>query len=404
MKVAKDLLPNHCINLTGMFVLLFMIYSCDRAGDKEFTVMRGSFIQSVTETGELEAGSATVISMPRLGYKYGYNFKLIGLAEHGSAVQAGDSVGALDPSSVYRYILNREESLENLRGKADKQRVTVENAIRELEVQLKNQTAAWELKKLELERMQFEPDMKKKVKQLEFRQAEIRLAKIKRNLELKPLIEKYDLEINRLDILQHQADIEAAYHVLDELTLYSPGNGYFQLVNNRRTRQIYRLGDDVYLGAMIAVIPDVSKMKAESYIAETDISKVRPGMKVIIRMDALPNVEFEGVLRSVSKVCTTREKAKIFTTEIEINGSDGRLKPGMSVSCEYITHETDDALFVPNRCLLKEDNHYYVFVKKATGIQKTEVVAGPSNVNHTIINGDLKAGRELVPVSKMQNL
>jgi HlyD family secretion protein len=58
------------------------------------------FRESVIETGELEAVTASFIIMPQIKWEYGYRFQIIGLAEHGSMVKKGDSIAALDPSSI----------------------------------------------------------------------------------------------------------------------------------------------------------------------------------------------------------------------------------------------------------------------------------------------------------------
>ena len=359
--------------------------------------MEGKFVQSVTETGELEAIRAASIIMPAISHRYGYSFKLVGLADHGSIVEKGDSVIALDPTSIYKYIIQKEEELENARAKAEKQKVQAENTRRDLEVQLKNEESAWNLKKLELERMQFESEMKKKVKELEFRKAGLKLEKIKRKLQVNPLLEKYDKRVSELEIIQLEEDIRNAIGVLKDLVLYSPGNGYFQISYNRRGGGNYKPGDEVYMGSLIASIPDVSEMKVKSSINETDITKAREGMRVVIRLDALPDVSFEGILEDVSSICTEKDKQKIFTTEIRILENDSRLKPGMSVNCEYIYFESENERFVPNECLLSENGNTFLFVKKGRKVRKTEVEAIRSNSQHTLIKTNLKAGRELIP-------
>lgn len=381
-------------------VIFLLTYSCKHYSEKAFTVMKGEFVQSVTEAGELQAKDAVSIFMPRINQQYGYRFKIVGIKDHGAVVEAGDSVVAFDPSSIYKYIIQQEEALENAKANAEKQQVQSDITRRDLEVQLKNEEASFDLKKLELERMQFESDMKKKAKELEFSKAELRLNKIKKKLELYPILEKYDRQINELKIHQLQSDIQNAFGVLDNLVLNSPGKGYFQVSYNRNGGHNYMLGDEVYMGAMIASIPDVSQMKALSFINEMDISKVKTGSKVLIRLDAIPDLTFEGKVKDISSICTKKDKQKIFTTEISIKDKESRLKPGMSVSCEYITYESEEELFVPNKCLLSEGGKVYVFVRKGKKFKKTEVETGISNANHTIIYTKLKPGRELLPLDE----
>ncbi|MEX0986141.1 MAG: efflux RND transporter periplasmic adaptor subunit [Bacteroidales bacterium] len=377
-------------------MVLLITCSCQQTPGNSFTVMKGKFVQSVTETGELEAIRATSIIMPRISYQYGYSFKLVGLADHGSMVEKGDSVVALDPSSIYKYIIQREEALEKAKAEAEKQKVQSEIKRRDIEVQLKNEEASYELKKLEMERMQFESEMIKEVKELEFKKAGVKLNIVKRKLALYPLLDKYDLFISELQISQLRSDIRNAQDVLQNLVLYSPGNGYFQINYNRYEGQTFKLGDEVYMGSMIASIPDVSQMKVRSSVNETDINKVKEGMKVIIRLDALPELKFEGTVKEISKICLPKEKQKIFTTEIQILQNDPRLKPGMSVSCEYICYESDDALFVPNSSLISEGGKVVLYLQRGGKFEKREVETGVSNSNHTILHTKLKPGQALL--------
>jgi hypothetical protein len=67
----------------------------------------------------------------------------------------------------------------------------------------------------------------------------------------------------------------------------------------------------------------------------------------------------------------------------------------MTVSCEYITYEGKNDLYVPNNCLLEENKHFYVYVRKRNSVKKTEVKTGPSNNSYTVVSGDLKQGQTL---------
>jgi HlyD family secretion protein len=322
-------------HLTILFLVL-LLSGCIGGNSDDSAGMTGHFRETVLETGELEAITASFIIMPQIKWEYGYRFQIIGLAEHGSIVRKGDSIAALDPSSIYKFIIQKEEEFENEIAAANKKKVEMENNLQELQAQLRSELAMYDLKKLELERIRFESELKRKITELEFQQATIRLENVKRKLDSETRQEGIELEIHKIKIMQREAQIREAYETLEKLTLYSPNDGVFQVAQNRRTRQNVRLGDDVFFGGQIASIPDLTRMKALSLVNETDISKISTGMKVIVRLDALPAVEFNGIITFISKICTERERKKVFLTEVEITESDIRLKPGMTVSCEYI--------------------------------------------------------------------
>jgi multidrug efflux pump subunit AcrA (membrane-fusion protein) len=377
--------------------------ACGNGASSEFTVMKGTFRHSVTEAGELEAIKASNIKMPRIAYQYGYQFKIIGLAEHGKIVHKGDSIIKLDPSSIVKYILEGEDKLENELAAANKQTVQSEENIQGLKSQVKNEQAAYDLEKLELDRSKFDTESKKKIKELKFQQATIKLKKAKRKLELTYILEKHDQKIQKIKVLQRKNDLQSAKENLKQLLIKSPTDGIFQVSMNIFTEnpQNWRLGDSPYQGQMIASIPDIDHMKVKTYINEIEFSKVKPGMKVLVRLDALPSVPFNGFIKEISKICFTREKEKVFNVVVEISESDLRLKPGMTVSCEYILYEAENGIFVPNNCLLKEKGHSYVFLERSGSPRKVEVKSGPSNTNHTIIAGDVEPGQKLVPFEKV---
>jgi multidrug efflux pump subunit AcrA (membrane-fusion protein) len=194
---------------------------------------------------------------------------------------------------------------------------------------------------------------------------------------------------------QKENEVKAAQEALEQLIVLSPLDGIFVVEESWNTGQTIKVGDGVNTGQPVAMIPDIRTMKVKGSIQENDISKIKPGLPVIVRLDALPNVPFHGKISSIGKICIPKEDKKIFPTEVIIDESDMRLKPGMTVSCEYITYESSDELYVPNNCIQAENKHYYIFLKKRGKIRKTEIMTGPSNNMFTIITGDLKPGQAL---------
>jgi len=408
-KRKKIFLISRFFNWRKKFILfLSLIYlsiSCNNGTQEVFTVMSGSFRQSIIQTGELQAVKASFIPMPDIDWQYGYQFKIIGLAEHGKIVHKGDSIIKLDPSSVYKFIIEREDMLENELADAKKQVVQSENNIQELNAQLKSEQAAYDLKKLEVDRSKFDTDPKKRITELEFQQETIKLNKVKRNLDLKPKLDDFDRHIQRIKVAQRQNELNNAKEALKLFLLGSPLDGIFQVAVNdwADNPQMWKVGDTPYQGQMLASIPDVSWMKVKTYINESDVKRVHKGMKVIVRLDALPSVPFSGTITEVSKICVARDKEKVFNVVVVIDESDLRLKPGMTINCEYILYESDKNMFVPNNCLLKEKGHSYVFLKKRGSVRKVEVQAGAANINHTVITGEVKPGQRLVPFNDVLN-
>ena len=392
------------IRILLVIALIMNVFSC-RNESEEFTVMKGLFRQSFTETGELEAINSVAIIMPRIRWEYGYEFKIIEMAETGKLVKAGDTVIRIDPSTIEKVILTTEEKLEGERAASKKLQVQMDNNIQELKAQLRTEQAMYDLKKLEQERSRFDTEKNRKIKELDFQQATIRIEKIKRQLLQKPVMDSFDYRVQKIKEKQVEDELAGAKEVLKQMLVTCPIDGLFQAAYSQRNYppRYIKVGDQAYTGMMIAKIPDIKHMKVRTFVHETDITKISKGLAVLVRLDALPDLPFHGKITEISKICTAREKDMIFKVVVEIEESDLRLKPGMTVSCEYICKETDNALYVPNNCLFKEGGKCYVYLKKGGATGKTEVQAGPANSHHTLIYSGIEPGEPLIPFETVLN-
>jgi multidrug efflux pump subunit AcrA (membrane-fusion protein) len=296
--------------------------------------------RTLVETGELAAINIRSFVLPSFG-RYWYEMRLIGLLEHGTIVKAGDSIVQLDPTEIKRYIIERESKLETELANLEKMQVNQSTQINELTSNIKNETASFNLKKIEMESSRFETERMRKIKELEFQQTQIALRKEEKRLELRKIIHRNDLKIQEIRFAQIENEIQSAYAILPNLTLRTPVSGVFQIATNWRSRTLLKVGDNIYTGTNIANVPELAWMKVDTYINENDFLKIRVGQKVAVRLDALPDVVFEGEISHIGKLCHLRDyskksRQKVFDVEVRIVKSDLRLKPGMTVSCEYL--------------------------------------------------------------------
>ena len=292
----------------------------------------------LVETGELSAVQTKAFVLPRFG-RFG-SFRIIGIEEHGKHIQPGDSVIQLDPADVTKYIVDRETALESQLASLEKMLVNQENRDSEAESTIKSELATYELRKLTLEAAQFESERTRKIKELEFQQATIQLNLAKRKLELNAIINENDLKIQQIRVDHIKQDIQEAYAIIPQLTIRSSIPGIFQITRNRRSRQLNKVGDEINNGNVMASVPDLTWMKVETQINENDFLRIKEGDKVIVRLDALPEVPFEGYISHIGLFCYAKDyskpRQKSFDVEVRLLVSDERLKPGMTVSCEFL--------------------------------------------------------------------
>lgn len=317
-------------------LLLFGLFSCQKTETEQKTENKEG--NKIVETGELAAIDSRSFVMQRYGRNW-YQMKIIGLLKHGSEVKAGDSIIQLDPTEIKKYIIDRESDLETQMAALEKLKVDQSSRRSELESNFKSETASLNLRKLELESSRFESDRIRKIKQLEFEQSKINFQKVERQLDLNKIKERSDLKIQQIKINRLKMEVKNGYDILPKLIIRTPIDGIFQVANNNRTNQMLKVGDEIYSGNNMGNVPALKWMKVNTTISENDFQKIANGQKVIVRLDALPKVEFKGEINYIGKLCRIKEKKskqKVFDVEVKLIKPDERLKPGMTVSCEYL--------------------------------------------------------------------
>lgn len=385
-----------------LLLLLTVFVSCSTSEERGPVVVQGPFQQTITETGELAAVNAKTFVMPRFG-RYWYEMKIIGLLEHGTAVKAGDSLIQFDPSEIKKFIIDRETNLETQRANLEKTTVEIENRRSDIRSTLRSEQAAFDLKQLGMEQYRFESDKVKKVKKLEFEQAKIRLEKAQKSAHYSEIIAKNQLQIQQIRVKRIESQIADAYEILPTLTVHTPISGIFQIATKRRSREMLQLGDEVRMGNRLGDVPDLTWMKVNTVVDEADFLKVFEGQDVEVRLDALPDLTFQGEVTQVSRLCRPIDwgaRQKVFDVEVTLKVSDERLKPGMTVSCEFICARLDQALSVPLNCVENVDGKSYVYLNKPGSNLKLQVKTGPSNNTHVVVEGNIEKGQRLVPISQ----
>lgn len=317
-------------------IIFSVCSSCSKTSDDEQNKrLRGT---TIIETGELAAVNFRSFPLPRYSRHF-WSMKITGLIEHGTLVEEGDSIIQLDPSDVRKMIVDWETNLDSELASLQTLLVNQENQKSEIEAAMKNEIASFNLKKIELEATRFEADRIRRIKELEFKQAELRLAKEKKKLALRQIIADNDLRIQNIRVNQIKNQIENAYSILPQLTIRTPISGVFQIGHNRRTNALLNVGDEVYPGNNMGSVPQLTWMKVNTQVDETDFLKLKVGQKVAVRLDAMPELVFDGEIAYIGKLCHLKEgqsRQKVFDVEVKMLQSDEKLKPGMTVSCEYL--------------------------------------------------------------------
>jgi HlyD family secretion protein len=378
---------------------LFM-YLNNRQGDDGAELLarvkKGALKVVISTTGELEAKNSVEIKGPgRLRQARLWQVTIEDMVEEGTTVKKGDFVARLDPSELGDRITDRENDLEQRLSEYTQARLDTALSLREARDNLINLKFAVEEKKLVVEQSQYEPPATIRQAEMEQEKAGRTYKQALQNYSLQK--EKAQAEVRRAAarLEERQLEVDFLKELAQQFEIRAPEDG---MVIYRRDDRGRRMGAGATIGTwdpVVATLPDLTKMRSQTYVNEVDIRQVKPGQKVNIGLDAYPDKKLSGEVVRVANVGEQRPNsdAKVFQVDIEIFESDTTLRPAMTTSNEIIAEVHPDVLYMPLEALYSQgDSLSFVYLKKGLDIRRQQVQVGTANSNEIIVKSGLSEG------------
>ena len=156
---------------------------------------------------------------------------------------------------------------------------------------------------------------------------------------------------------------------------------------------------EMYTGAPILTLTQISRLKAIINIPETYYPLVKQGMKVNVYSDIYPDKTFPATIEIVYP--TVDPTSHTFQAKLNIPNGGEKIRPGMFVRTTLHLGEID-AIVVPYQSVLKltGSNDRYVFTNQNGTAHRVAVTLGQRFDDRIeiipVIPGDLKEGDQLV--------
>ncbi len=189
-------------------------------------------------------------------------------------------------------------------------------------------------------------------------------------------------------LLAAELAVALAQRQLDEAVITAPFNG--------EVTDIYAEEGDIFAPTGMPVIHmiDPAIMEIEVEIDEIDVAEVKEGQRVIIDVDALPDLRLEGEVVSISTLSIQMSGLVLYEVTIGFNvPSDSGLKIGMSATADIILEERSNVLLVPSRAVTRDSQgNSVVRVVVNEEIEERQVLTGISDDFDTEIIDGLNEG------------
>ncbi len=318
-------------------------------------VKRGDVILKATETGSLEPANTVEIKSEQSG-----EVKRL-------LVRAGDAVKTGQPLAAIQQESNQAKRVAEARAAIEEERLDWEEA------QRKHERVAELFEKGFVARKEMEETEKDKSN------AKIKYDLARRQLLLtlggnQALYEKY----LKRDLTDQTAD---------EFTIYAPLSGTVIEIEVAEGEIVSSGTSTVTGGTTLMRIADLSRMWVKTKINEVNISQVREGQPVEVRLDAILGHLYQGKVVKISRKGEKVNNVVTYEVTIGLLDSDPRLMPSMTANVDIITRVARNVLYLPLIAIVQEGGSDAVTVRLSGG----EIVTKPIKVafkNETVAVAD----------------
>jgi multidrug efflux pump subunit AcrA (membrane-fusion protein) len=362
-------------------------------------VRRGDFVLAVRTRGEVRSTRSVVLQAPQVP-----NLRITKLVASGQFVRKGDVVVEFDSATQEQNLLDRQTTVDTVNSSEVQTRASHKMTDESDALSLMTSEYSLESAKLEASKAEILSVIEGQKNRINVGVSEGSLDLVKATINTHKVSQQSDLQ--RLKTQKEKAlrDLEKTKTYLTQMSIKAPVDGVVNILSNFRSGgnfgqsdPPFREGDSVWTGAPIAEIPDLNSMRAELKLDEVDRGRVRLGQAVKVRVDAIPDKEFDAVLDWISPIAALafrgqRDADKQFPAYATLKSVDPRLRPGMSASVDIVIESQPGVLLIPIRASFTQDGKPGAFVQVGEVFHPRVIEVGLRNEEDMVVLKGLREG------------
>lgn len=293
------------------------------------------------------------------------------LVEEGDFVEQGRLLCQLDDTQLRIRLLLAQERLAQAKLQLEKARIRQEKAA----VQIENT-------KIELARLQQAFD-EKLISERELAQAKYRLDELLHDLRVSTSeTREFTHRTEELEAEIKQSNLE-----ISRTQIKAPFSGHI-------TQRVVDIGRAARNLEPLFRLGTFSPLYADVHLSERDARQVHSRQIAIIRLGVEESIQSRGSVARISPVVD--QATGTVKVTVELNPGQSGFKPGAFVRVEIQTDTRTDAVLIPKRAVLEEDNEKFVFVADGEKAIRTKVTVGYENASHVEVRTGVSTGQKVV--------
>ncbi|MGZ7039334.1 MAG: efflux RND transporter periplasmic adaptor subunit [Thermoanaerobaculia bacterium] len=355
---------------------------------------RGTFVQNVVLTGQLDAARGDMIAVPPLPT---WQTSIKWLAVDGSEVKSGERVVELDNSSFISDLDAKQQAV--IQAKQELQQKDAEWSADLQQKQLDFDKRDSELAKAKLEAavpQEILSSREYEDRQMKLKRADVEFAKARDVVRS----QKHAIESDRnnlvLKLQRAQRAVDTVQDAIAALVLRAPRGGIVVVRDIPWEGRKLAAGDAVWVGFPLALIPELTSLQVVASLADVDDGRIAVGMPAKVTLDGYPTMEFSGRITDISAVAQEDNRQSLrrsFRVVVRLDQIDpARMRPGLSARVVIRRQAQRDALLVPRSALDLEGPSPRAHL---AGGRFVKVKIGPCNAQECVVIDGLKQGQRL---------
>jgi len=190
-----------------------------------------------------------------------------------------------------------------------------------------------------------------------------------------------------------EAALALARAKLAKLSIEAPFSGIIGL-------RSVSVGDYVKEGADMVNLEAIDPLKVDFRVPEIYLSQIRVGQSLQMTLDAMPGKTYEGKVFAINPLVDTAGRAVVIRAQVR--NQDTTLRPGMFARVRLLTHETQEALVVPEQAIVPQGDEWFVYRVVDGKAQRAKVEIGQRRDGKAEVMKGLRDGDVVVTAGQLK--
>lgn len=362
-------------------------------------VVQGEFVDTVEIRGEIRPLKSVVLASPLQSGE----LQIVKLAKSGTLVTPGDVVVEFDSTTLRRIIQERQSELRQ----ADAE---IEQTMAQARITAEQNATALMRAKYDIQRAKLDVARGDVVPRIQIEQAKLVVGETEQRLRELEARMKSDVTGGEADLAARRRrrqkvvfDLERAQRGLEALRLEAPSAGMVNVLPNPRSggpfgaEQEFREGDRAWPGASILELPDLSSVRLEARLDESDRGRLRPGQDATVRLEAIPGRDFKATVDRISVLARVDfgggfPPARNFDLVLLLKDVDPRLRPGMTAVARIAAERTPNVVLVPTEAIFQRNGLPVVYLLDGSAFEERPIEVARRGREQAIVTRGVAPG------------